>query len=64
VTVSNGVVTLAGEVTDPHDSPQAEELARSVQGVAQVNNELHVETASRDHDREERSRRVPAGRPR
>ena len=64
VTASNGVVTLAGEVTDPHESAKAEELARSVHGVAQVNNELHVETASRDNDREERSRKVPAGRPR
>jgi hypothetical protein len=64
VTASNGVVTLAGEVADPHDSAKAEELARSVHGVAHVNNELHVETASRDHDREERSRRVPAGRSR
>lgn len=64
ITVSNGVVTLAGEVGDLHDSAKAEELARSVHGVAQVNNELHVESASRDHEREERSRRVPARRSR
>src|SRR6476660_6485566 len=38
VTASNGVVTLAGEVADPHDSAKAEELARSVHGVTQVNN--------------------------
>ena len=64
VTASNGVVTLAGEVADPHDSAKAEQLARSVRGVGQVNNELHVETASRDHDRDERARQAPARRSR
>ncbi len=42
VNSTNGVVTLAGQVTDPDDRVQAERVARSVDGVVRVNNELQV----------------------
>jgi hyperosmotically inducible periplasmic protein len=42
VNSTNGVVTLAGQVRDESDRIQAEQVARSVDGVIRVNNELQV----------------------
>ena len=57
VNSSNGVVTLAGEVPSSQESQKAERLAASVDGVAQVRNDLHLETASdRKPSEESRSR--------
>ena len=42
VNSTNGVVTLAGQVRDESDRMQAETVARSVDGVVRVNNELQV----------------------
>ena len=57
VSSSNGVVTLAGEVPSLEDSSKAERLAATVDGVAQVRNDLHLETASdRKPSEESRSR--------
>ena len=42
VNSTNGVVTLAGQVNDESDRIQAERVARSVDGVIRVNNELQV----------------------
>ena len=42
VNSTNGVVTLAGQVRDESDRLQAETVARSVDGVVRVNNELQV----------------------
>ena len=42
VNSTNGVVTLAGQVRDETDRMQAEQVARSVDGVVRVNNELQV----------------------
>jgi hypothetical protein len=47
VNSTNGVVTLAGQVPNHLDKVKAEEVARSVQGVARVNNELQVEKPER-----------------
>src|SRR5512135_737479 len=44
VNSTNGVVTLAGQVPNHLDKAKAEEVARSVEGVARVNNELQVES--------------------
>jgi osmotically-inducible protein OsmY len=45
VTASNGVVTLRGAVPDEQGRQQAENLARNVDGVTEVCNELRVDTA-------------------
>ena len=42
VNSTNGVVTLAGQVNTETDRIQAEQVARSVDGVVRVNNELQV----------------------
>jgi len=42
VNVTNGVVTLAGQVESESDRAQAAAVARSVDGVVKVNNELQV----------------------
>jgi osmotically-inducible protein OsmY len=42
VTVSNGVVTLRGEVESDKQKLQAEKTAKKVKGVKQVVNELKV----------------------
>jgi len=42
VNSTNGIVTLAGQVRDESDRIQAETVARSVDGVVRVNNELQV----------------------
>ena len=43
VNSTNGVVTLAGKVTSEEQRRMAGEVARSVDGVVRVNNELQVE---------------------
>ena len=42
VNSTNGVVTLAGQVRDEGDRAQAAAVARSVDGVVKVNNELQI----------------------
>jgi osmotically-inducible protein OsmY len=42
VNSTNGVVTLAGQVDNPDQRLLAAEVARSVNGVVKVNNELQV----------------------
>src|SRR6476646_5991750 len=42
VNSTNGVVTLAGMVNDPSDRIAAENVARSVEGVVRVNNNLQI----------------------
>src|ERR1700757_2448478 len=42
VNSTNGIVTLPGQVRDESDRMQAETVARSVDGVVRVNNELQV----------------------
>ncbi len=42
VNSTNGVVTLAGQVRDESDRIAAGEVARSVDGVVRVNNDLQV----------------------
>lgn len=42
VNSTNGVVTLAGQVDNPDQKRMAAEVARSVDGVVRVNNELQV----------------------
>ena len=42
VNSTNGVVTLAGQVRDESDRIQAERVARTVEGVVRVNNELQI----------------------
>jgi hyperosmotically inducible protein len=46
VNSTNGVVTLAGQVRDESDRVQAERVARTVDGVVNVNNELQVKNPS------------------
>ncbi len=46
VNSTNGVVTLAGQVRDESDRIAAERVARSVDGVVRVNNELQIKHAS------------------
>jgi hyperosmotically inducible periplasmic protein len=43
VNSTNGAVTLAGQVKTEKDRVDAGEIARSVEGVVKVNNELQVE---------------------
>ncbi|CAN5470968.1 hypothetical protein BH23ACI1_BH23ACI1_02690 [soil metagenome] len=45
VITSNGVVTLRGTVPDDASRQQAENIARQVEGVNRVDNQLRVETA-------------------
>jgi osmotically-inducible protein OsmY len=59
VTTSNGVVTLRGTVADNQSRQQAENIARNVDGVAGVQNELRVDTA--DARTAEADRRADAG---
>jgi len=42
VNSTNGVVTLAGQVENESDRAQAAMVARSVDGVVKVNNELQI----------------------
>ncbi len=42
VNSTNGVVTLAGQVENESDRAQAAAVARSVDGVVRVNNELQI----------------------
>lgn len=42
VNSTNGVVTLAGQVNDESERAQAGMVARAVEGVVRVNNELQV----------------------
>jgi osmotically-inducible protein OsmY len=42
VNSTNGVVTLAGQVNDEDDRMRAAQVARSVDGVVRVNNDLQV----------------------
>lgn len=42
VNSTNGVVTLAGQVENESDRAQAAAVARSVDGVVKVNNELQI----------------------
>jgi osmotically-inducible protein OsmY len=44
VNSTNGVVTLAGEVHNIDEKRAAEEVARSVDGVVRVNNNLQVKS--------------------
>ncbi len=46
VDVKEGVVTLSGKVREDRQKTKAEHLARKVQGVKQVVNQLQVEFAS------------------
>ena len=46
VNSTNGVVTLAGEVHNIDEKRAAEEVARSVDGVVRVNNNLQVKGTS------------------
>ena len=59
VSSSNGVVTLAGEVPSSQESAKAERLAASVEGVAKVRNDLHLQTASDQETSESHSRQKP-----
>lgn len=43
VNSTNGIVTLAGQVHNPDERKLAAEVARSVEGVVEVHNELQVE---------------------
>ena len=43
VNSTNGIVTLAGQVRSEQDRAEAGALARTVEGVVKVNNELQVE---------------------
>lgn len=45
INVTNGVVTLAGEVPDEKTKMEAEAEAKSVEGVVQVHNNLQVKVA-------------------
>ena len=44
VNVTNAVVTLSGQVGSAEQKRRAEEIARSVEGVQRVNNDLQVQT--------------------
>jgi osmotically-inducible protein OsmY len=59
VTTSNAIVTLRGTVPDDQSRQQAENIARNVDGVAGVQNELRVETA--DARTAEADRRAETG---
>ena len=42
INVTNRVVTLSGQVTSSENKSKAEQIARNVEGVSSVNNELQV----------------------
>ncbi len=44
INVTNSVVTLSGQVNTPENKRRAEEIARSVEGVVRVNDDLQVQT--------------------
>lgn len=44
VNVTNGVVTLAGQVKNEESKRRAEEIARSIDGVSRVNDDLQIQT--------------------
>ena len=44
INVTNGVVTLSGQVKNGENKQKAEEIARNLDGVGKVNNELQVAT--------------------
>ncbi len=44
VSVSQGVVTLAGSVDQPKQKDKAEKLAKKVKGVKQVINNINIQT--------------------
>jgi hyperosmotically inducible protein len=46
VNTTNGVVTLAGQVRDAESRQKAEQIARSVEGVREVNNNLQAAGAA------------------
>ncbi|MCA1581937.1 MAG: BON domain-containing protein [Acidobacteria bacterium] len=46
VNSTNGVVTLAGQVDNPDQKRMAADVARSVNGVVRVNNNLQVKNPS------------------
>jgi osmotically-inducible protein OsmY len=46
VNSTNGVVTLAGQVDNPDQKRLAADVARTVDGVVRVNNELQVKNPS------------------
>jgi len=46
VSVDNGVVTLSGSVDSLWDKRRAEDIAKSVSGVMEVNNKLRASMAS------------------
>jgi hyperosmotically inducible protein len=46
VNATNGVVTLSGLVSSAEEKRRAEEIARSVEGVVRVNNDLQVQPSS------------------
>ncbi len=61
VNTTNGVVTLAGQVESEEVRDQAEQIARSVNGVVAVNNHLQVEAAgSNRQELPETTRNHPA----
>lgn len=53
--VENGILTLTGSVESNHRKVLAEALAKGVKGVAQVENELHVEVPPHRADSEIRA---------
>jgi len=58
-TTKNGVVTLTGSVDEPTARQLAEDLARSVKGVVDVNNQIRVvATPSGTHARRSFSQQV------
>jgi osmotically-inducible protein OsmY len=44
VNVTNGVVTLSGQVKNPENKQKAEQIAHNLDGVGKVNNEIQVAT--------------------
>jgi hyperosmotically inducible protein len=44
INVTNGVVTLSGQVKNGENKQKAEEIAHNLEGVGKVNNELQVAT--------------------
>jgi osmotically-inducible protein OsmY len=44
INVTNGVVTLSGQVKNGENKQKAEEIAHNLDGVGKVNNELQVAT--------------------
>jgi osmotically-inducible protein OsmY len=46
INVTNGVVTLSGQVKNSENKEKAEQIAHNVDGVGKVNNEIQVATAT------------------